>query len=554
VVPDLPTRLVCPQTVPWAAPGAWPDDPFTLGVASGDPTPTGTVLWTRLAPRPLDPDGGMPARAVPVDWEVATGPRFRDVVRRGRIAATPALAHAVHVEVDGLDPGRHYWYRFRAGGHLSRIGRTRTCPDPRRPLVRLDLAFVSCQNFEKGYYTAYRHLAEDDLDVVLHLGDYIYENPPRRNLPRRHVGGEPADLPGYRVRHALYKTDRDLQAAHARHPFVATWDDHEVENDYAGRHPVEGGDPAAFLRRRAAAYRVYWEHMPLRRPPRGPTMPLYRRLRFGDLVELNLLDTRQYRDNQPCDEDAGGGRVVTCPERVDPRRTILGSHQRRWLLDGLDRSQARWNVLAQQVVMAELDLHPGPGRAWWSDAWDGYAADRDRILRFLWIASRPTRSCSPATSMASSSTTCSSPGAAPTPRWWRPSWSGPRSAPGPARAVASGSTCVTTPTSASSRAGSAATPAARSSATADTPTCGSSTRSSGRARRSAPWPATWWNPADPARNRSRMESVDNNTLGCLGSTVTDRSRGSEPEFAGLRTKPRKTKAPSLTTRSLPKVS
>jgi alkaline phosphatase D len=316
--------LLATQRIPgaWATPGAWPEDPFTLGVASGDPTPTGTVLWTRLAPRPLDPDGGMPARAVPVDWEVATGPRFRDVVRRGRIAATPALAHAVHVEVDGLDPGRHYWYRFRAGGHLSRIGRTRTCPDPRRPLGRLDLAFVSCQNFEKGYYTAYRHLAEDDLDVVLHLGDYIYENPPRRNLPRRHVGGEPADLPGYRVRHALYKTDRDLQAAHARHPFVATWDDHEVENDYAGRHPVEGGDPAAFLRRRAAAYRAYWEHMPLRRPPRGPTMPLYRRLRFGDLVELNLLDTRQYRDDQPCDEDAGGGRVVTCPERVDPRHTI----------------------------------------------------------------------------------------------------------------------------------------------------------------------------------------------------------------------------------------
>jgi alkaline phosphatase D len=379
--------LLASQRVPgaWATPGAWPDNPFALGVASGDPTPNGVVLWTRLAPRPLDPDGGMPASAVPVQWAVATGPRLRDVVRRGRVVATPALGHAVHVEVEGLDPGRHYWYRFRAGGHLSQVGRTRTCADPRLPLSRLALAFVSCQNFEKGYYTAYRHLAAEDLDVVLHLGDYIYENPPRRNLPRRHVGGEPTDLPGYRVRHALYKTDRDLQAAHASHPFVATWDDHEAENDYAGRHPVEGGDPAAFLSRRAAAYRAYWEHLPLRRPPRGATMPLHRRLRFGDLVELNLLDTRQYRDDQPCDEgEGGGGRVVTCPERVDPRRTILGDHQRRWLLRGLDRSGARWNVLAQQVVMAELDLHPGPGRAWWSDAWDGYAADRDRILRFLW--------------------------------------------------------------------------------------------------------------------------------------------------------------------------
>jgi alkaline phosphatase D len=146
---------------------------------------------------------------------------------------------------------------------------------------------------------------------------------------------------------------------------VTAWDDHEVENDYAGRHPVEGGDPDAFLRRRAAAYRAYWEHLPLRRPPRGASMPLYRRLRFGDLVEVNMLDTRQYRDDQPCDAGGGGGGgVVTCPERVDPRRTILGAQQRRWLLRGLDRSAARWNVLAQQVVMAELDLHPGPGRSW----------------------------------------------------------------------------------------------------------------------------------------------------------------------------------------------
>ena len=367
----------------WAAPpAAAGDDPFTLGVASGDPTPTGVVLWTRLAPRPFDPDGGMPRRAVPVDWEVATGPRFREVVRRGRSAATPARAHAVHVEVDGLDPGRHYWYRFRAGGHLSRVGRTRTCPDPRRPLGRLDLAVVSCQSWESGFYTAYRHLAEDDVDLVLHLGDYIYETAPRRGRPRIHLGGEATDLAGYRVRHALYKTDRDLQAAHARHPFLVTFDDHEVQNNHAGRHPAQDGDPAAFLRRRAAAYRAAWEHLPLRHPPRGATMPLYRRLRLGDLAEINLLDTRQYRDDHPC--DAGGGIVVTCPERTDKRRTILGDTQRRWLLDGLDRSRARWNVLAQQVVMAELDVTPGPGRSWGSDAWDGYAADRGRVLRHLW--------------------------------------------------------------------------------------------------------------------------------------------------------------------------
>jgi alkaline phosphatase D len=324
----------------------------------------------------------MPGRAVPVDWQVATDPRMRRVVQGGRVLAHPARAHAVHVAVDGLEPGRHYWYRFRAGGHLSRLGRTRTCPDPSRPLSRLDLAVVSCQSWESGFYTAYRHLADDEVDVVLHLGDYIYETAARRGRPRIHVGGETTDLAGYRVRHALYKTDPDLQAAHARHPFVVTFDDHEVQNNHAGRHPAQDGDPRAFVRRRSAAYRAAWEHLPLRRPPRGASLPLYRRLRFGDLVELNLLDTRQYRDDHPCEAD--GGIVVTCPERTDKRRTILGDTQRRWLLDGLDRSQARWNVLAQQVVMADLDVHPGPGRSWGSDAWDGYVGDRDRILRFLW--------------------------------------------------------------------------------------------------------------------------------------------------------------------------
>jgi phosphodiesterase/alkaline phosphatase D-like protein len=353
--------LLVAERIPgaWAAPRATGDrDLFSLGVASGEPTPTGVVLWTRLAPRPLDPDGGMPPRAVPVEWQVATGPSMTRVVASGRVLASPASAHSIHVQVDGLEPGRHYWYRFRAGGHLSRIGRTRTSPDPRRPLGRLDLAVVSCQSWEAGWYPAYRHLADDDVDVVLHLGDYIYENAPRPGRPRIHLGGEATDLAGYRARHALYKTDPDLQAAHARHPFVVTFDDHEVANNYAAHHPAQGGDPRAFLRRRAAAYRAAWEHLPLRHPPRGHSMPLYRRLRFGDLAEVNLLDTRQYRDDQPCNTDDGV--VVTCPERTDKRRTILGERQRRWLLRSLDRSPARWNVLAQQVVMAEVDVHPGP--------------------------------------------------------------------------------------------------------------------------------------------------------------------------------------------------
>jgi alkaline phosphatase D len=366
----------------WAAPSRRLDDPFTLGVASGDPTPTGIVLWTRLAPRPLDPDGGMPGRPVPVQWELATGPRLGNVVRRGEALAHPRFAHSVHVEVEGLDPGRSYWYRFRAAGHLSRVGRTRTAPDPARALGKLSFAFASCQNWERGWYPAWRHLADEDLDVVLHLGDYIYEGAGRGGGVRRHAGPEPTTLAGYRVRHALYKTDPDLQAAHGRHPFVVTWDDHEVENDHAGPHPADG-DPVAFARRRAAAYRAYWEHLPIRhRPPDGPSLPLYRRFSFGDLAELFVLDTRQHRDDQAC-AAGGGGQVVTCAERTDPRRSILGDTQRRWLLAGLGRSQARWNVLAQQVLMAEVDLRLGPGRAWYSDAWDGYAADRARLLRFI---------------------------------------------------------------------------------------------------------------------------------------------------------------------------
>jgi alkaline phosphatase D len=201
--------------------------------------------------------------------------------------------------VDGLEPGRTYWYRFRAAGQLSRVGRTRTTAAPSRLLSKLTLAFASCQNWERGYYPAWRHLAEEDLDVVLHLGDYIYEGPGRGGGVRRHLGPEPTDLAGYRLRHALYKTDPDLQAVHGRHPFVVTWDDHEVENDYAGLHPADASGRAAFARRRAAAYRAHWEHLPLRRrPPNGANLPLYRRFGFGDLAQLYVLDTRQYRDDQ----------------------------------------------------------------------------------------------------------------------------------------------------------------------------------------------------------------------------------------------------------------
>src|SRR5215217_6222009 len=261
--------------------GAWPAPvqrggyPFTLGVASGDPAPGGVVLWTRLATEPLLADGGMPARAVPVDWQIGADPDLARIVRGGTVLAQPADAHAVHVEVEGLEPARSYWYRFRAGGELSPVGRTRTLPAPESSPGRLALAVVSCQHFEHGYYSAYQHLAHEDLDLVLHLGDYLYETAPADGQPRRHTTPAPTDLAGYRLRHALYRTDPDLQAAHAALPFVLTWDDHEVENDYADDQSERFDPPAAFRRRRAAAYQAYWEHLPLRRRsrPRGPAAP-----------------------------------------------------------------------------------------------------------------------------------------------------------------------------------------------------------------------------------------------------------------------------------------
>jgi alkaline phosphatase D len=371
----------------WPAPAQRGGYPFTLGVASGDPGPGGMVLWTRLAPQPLLPDGGMPARVVPVDWQVAADLHLERVIRAGTVLAQPGHAHTVHIEVEGLEPARTYWYRFRAAGELSPVGRTRTLPDPGSSPARLALAVVSCQHYEHGYYPAYQHLAQEDLDLVLHLGDYLYETAPADGQPRRHTGPAPTDLVGYRLCHALYRTDPDLQAAHAAAPFVLTWDDHEVENDYAADQSERFDPPVAFRRRRAAAYQAYWEHLPLRRRsrPHGPTAQLYRRLRFGDLAELSVLDTRQYRDDQPCDGNgvARGQVVAGCRERLDPRRSLLGATQRRWLLAGLDRSQARWNVIGQQLLMAELDVQPGSGLAYGSDGWDGYAADRARILQFL---------------------------------------------------------------------------------------------------------------------------------------------------------------------------
>ncbi|MFH9569466.1 alkaline phosphatase D family protein [Streptomyces sp. NPDC017454] len=370
-----------------AAPGKVPADPFQLGVASGDPLPDGVVLWTRLAPKPLDDDGGMPRRPVAVRWEIALDERFRKVVRRGVEHAVPAEAHTVHADVRGLRPHHEYYYRFRAGRAVSPVGRTRTAPAAgTSPTV--DFAFASCANWEQGHFTAYRHMAEERPDVVFHLGDYLYEYAAGVNgKVRTHHGDEMNTLAEYRARHAQYKTDPDLRLLHATAPFVVTWDDHETDNNYADLSPEnsdagQGNDTTAhFAARRRAAYQAYWEHMPLRRlrKPVDTALPLYRRLEFGSTATFSVLDTRQYRTNQPY----GDKWQVSGPDQWDPKATILGDEQHAWLERSLSRSRSTWNVLPQQIYFANWDAVAGPDDGGYNDGWDGYRVSRDRVLGYV---------------------------------------------------------------------------------------------------------------------------------------------------------------------------
>ncbi|KAF4406717.1 alkaline phosphatase D family protein [Streptomyces lycii] len=362
-------------------------DPFTLGVASGDPLPGSAVLWTRLAPEPYAADGGMPQARVEVSWQVAHDERFSRVVRSGRATAHPEFNHSVHIEATGLAPDRVYYYRFRTGDWVSPAGRTRTAPAAGADIARLKLGAVSCQAYHQGYFTAFRHLAEEDLDIVFHLGDYLYEYAVNSSGGARgydsgtlpaHFNRETVTLDDYRMRYGLYKSDPDLIAAHAAHPFAVTWDDHETENNYADDTPENSVAPEEFLIRRAAAYRAYWENQPLRKPqqPDGADMKLYRRLEFGRLARFDILDTRQYRSNQAY----GDGWKVPGPESEDPSRTITGATQERWLIDGWRASRARWNVLPQQVTFSRRASDQTDGHTVSMDAWDGYPASRERLL------------------------------------------------------------------------------------------------------------------------------------------------------------------------------
>lgn len=367
-------------TVPTTSPPATPLllSPFTLGVASGDPDATSVVLWTRLL-------GDLPRRQEVV-WEVATDERFMQLVAAGVATATADDAHSLHVVADHLAPDTRYWYRFTADAHRSATGRTRTTP--RGASRRLRFAFASCQDWQDGFYTAHEHLAQEDVDLVVWLGDYIYESGNDAKGTRQHNSREAVTLDGYRARYALYKSDPHLQAVHARAPWFVIWDDHEVDNNYAG-HAAENGAPKVdFETRKAAAYRAWWEHQPTRLPkPDGPSLVTYRSLRWGSLATFVGLDGRQYRDDQPCDRgsDLGAG----CAERDDPSRTMLGRTQEVWVGKELRRSTSTWNVVANQTIFSPSGIPLGPTEVFNLDQWDGYPAARDRMLEVLAKTSNP---------------------------------------------------------------------------------------------------------------------------------------------------------------------
>ncbi|GLZ39716.1 alkaline phosphatase D family protein [Actinokineospora sp. NBRC 105648] len=349
--------------------------PFTLGVASGEPTADGFVIWTRLAPSPLNADGlgGMSSAAVTVEWQIANDPNFSGLAASGTVSAVQTAAHSVHVEVAGLAPGREYWYRFRAAGHISQVGRARTAPAPGTSPA-LTMLFTSCSHYEAGYFTAYRRMAEENPDLILHLGDYIYEGGAGSGVRSHQPSAEITSLANYRVRHALYKRDTDLQAAHAAAPWAVVWDDHEVENNYANLTRADSSPAGDFTARRTAAYKAYYEHMPLRsaQAPSGANLQLYRRLRWGSLATLHLLDTRQYRDDQAC-----GDGTKLCPAADAPARTITGAGQESWLLDGLGQHQGTWDLIGQQVFFAQKLAAADGSKS--MDSWDGYTANRKRI-------------------------------------------------------------------------------------------------------------------------------------------------------------------------------
>lgn len=349
-------------------------DPFVLGVSSGDPMPTSVILWTRLITELTEP--------VEVKWEVALDEKFDKLVGAGIVPATPKYAHSIHLDATDLEPDTWYWYRFSSAQYVSPVGKARTTPADDAAPDELRLGFASCQDFSEGFYPAHRAMAADELDLVFFLGDFIYESESSPDALRQVPGGRCETLADYRQRYATYLSDADLQASRASCPWVVTWDDHEVENNYADLVNNGGQSEEEFAARRAGAYQAYYEHQPLRLdPPTEETFRIYRSVRFGSLAEFFVLDGRQYRTDQACGNRLDA--IVTkakCDGLDDDDRTMLGTDQESWLSDGLGGSTATWKVLAQQTVMSALVLGDLILNV---DQWDGYPAARDRLLQFI---------------------------------------------------------------------------------------------------------------------------------------------------------------------------
>ena len=364
-------------------------DPFTLGVASGDPLADLVILWTRLAPVPLAPDGagGMPDEPVDVRWDIATDEAFDDLVGSGIATAEPRFGHSIHVEADDLDPASDYFYRFTVGEHTSPLGRTRTLPASDSSPERVRLAIANCQHLEAGLYGAYRHMVDDDIDLVVHLGDYVYELPAtngpggdRRSAP----DGPPATLEEFRLRYASYKVDQDLQAAHAAFPFTFTWDDHEVSDNYMGDTLPSDPPPGAVRELRAAAYQAWWENLPVRvAPPDGPDLVVYHDVTFGDLARLYLLDERQYSDVPPCRGETVGYDAGTCDAVDGYEGDRLGADQEAWLDESARQGGVVWNLLGTPVALAGIDAGQGDETVHFLDLWDGFPVARQRVIDLL---------------------------------------------------------------------------------------------------------------------------------------------------------------------------
>jgi alkaline phosphatase D len=370
---------------------------FTLGVASGSPTPSSVILWTRLAPDPLN-GGGMPRGTVEVRVRVCTDEAMRNTIRDEIVRTSDEDAHSIHYKLTGLKPGREYFYQFYFGDEESAVGRTRTT-DPYAPEAKVALAY--CQHYETGHYAAYRDLAAWAPDCVIHTGDYIYEGGistlgasmrdvgggERRlfEIVRQHNSNEIVTLWDYRNRYALYRSDPYLQAAHAIAPWIVAMDDHEVDNNWAADTPQdpEKQTPLEFEIRKYAAFKAYYEHMPIEAPPAfhkmRATLQLYGKYHLGPAM-IHLLDTRQFRDDQPC----GDGRKPYCEDALDPKRTIMGKEQETWLTKSLKTSPAPFNVIATQVWFTSYRYTEAPEPPVTNlDSWDGYPGARERLSATL---------------------------------------------------------------------------------------------------------------------------------------------------------------------------